>query len=117
MMMKGTSPFTNKRGVKRSPNKFPKKNKIQDEETNYVSDRDESFKMTYDNENHMNFPQKSELSVKSSNTHKITSFNKNRRSDKGTLHGSPHNIQIDPRAQLNPNRAQVLKKKHLKKKS
>jgi hypothetical protein len=113
----GSSPFRGKKGIDRSLNKFPKKNKPHKDESHFVSDRDESFKMTYDNENQINFPAKSELSVKSSNTHKITSFNKIRKSDQRNPHGKLSNTQTGPRALLNPNKALALRKKHLRKKS
>lgn len=115
--MHGNSPFRSKKGVERSLNKFPRKNKAHKDKSNFVSDRDESFKMTYDNENQGNFPAKSELSVKSSNTHKITSFNKVRGSDQRSPHGILHNTQTDPRVQLNLNKALAPRKRHLRKKS
>lgn len=117
MMMGSTSPFSRKKGIKRSPNKYSYKKKIEDEDTKYISDKDDLSNITYEYNNQINFPQKSELSVKSSNTHKIASFNKNRKSDKFHAKGIPYNNKKDPRARLNPNRVQALKKKHLRKKS
>lgn len=93
MMKDSTSPFSRKKGVKRSPNKFSNKRKFEEQETKYISDKDESLNMTYENDNQLNFPQKSELSVKSSNTHKIASFNKNQRSDQGHINGTKITIR------------------------
>ena len=72
MMKETRSPIISKNNTNR---KGLNKRRIEEEDdSKRNSDKEESFKMTYDNENHIVFPPKSELSVKSSNTHKINTF-------------------------------------------
>lgn len=92
--MGGTnSPFKAKNKVKRSPNRpahLNKKKFDDEEETKVISDREESFKITYDNENMIN---RGTMSIKSSNTHKVGGF-KNRKKKSEKIMNHKGNILI-----------------------
>ena len=116
MMKEKRSPIVNKNASNR---KGLNKRKIEEEnDSRRDSDKQESFKMAYENDNHIVFPPNSELSVKSSNTHKINTFGaKKKKSDRLNNNGIfIFNLKKDLKVLLNLNKVQGPKGKHLKKK-